>query len=69
MAKQRRPNKKTVAAVVAWLESMDMCVYGPCMDKEGTEIGALMDYGIEEIECRVAHIKHDTLVRYTNPIE
>lgn len=57
-----RPNTKTIKNVVEWLESVDVYLYGQCMDVEcGFLYPSQMDYSWEDAIKRYDHIRNDTL--------
>jgi hypothetical protein len=58
----RRPSRRKIQDVVDWLASIDISLYGPCMDTEtGAEVHALMDYTTTKALKRYEHIKKGTL--------
>lgn len=66
----RRPNKKTVAKVVAWLQDeLDLRIYGQCADtKLGIYFDSLMDYDLEQIEELYAHLKDGTMTQHSEQL-
>ena len=61
----KRPSKKKIEAVVTWLASIDIKLYGPCMNtRTGEEQGSLMDYDVDAALKRYAHIKLGSLIEF-----
>lgn len=59
-----RPTRKTIQQVLEHLQQLGLSVYGPGMDTNtGEEIGALMDYEVDDIIKRRKHIEKGALIK------